>query len=75
MNLYQYVSDRLSALEMENKTSTSNDRLHEVKGALAELGMLMTFVNSQEDLIKLEAKGEPAWLNQALNEGDGSYKP
>ena len=61
MNLYDYLSQRLATLEQRNKSSSTGFvELAEIKGALAELSTLMTFVNGQEDLIRLEAKSRTA---------------
>ncbi len=47
MELHKYISLRVEALDRENKTSTTLERLQQVKGALDELSKLLNFLNAQ----------------------------
>ena len=49
----------------------------EAKAELASVIVLCEGLQRSQEMIQkaLKRNCEPAWLNQALNEGNGSYKP
>lgn len=76
--LYRYISERLDILSARNRSqavSGSPDGVIEsakIHGAIDELNTLRSMIATMP---WGEKKGEPEWLSQALNEGNGVYRP
>lgn len=50
----------------------SREKLYGLRGTLL---LIEVDIMALERWLEQQPKKEPEWLNQALNEGDGTYKP